>query len=752
MDALTFAAERGARLEQSDKELASIVADALAAFGAGDWYEPIVEGASVLWLEMFEKQAPKGRKSAMRMAGFQKQLRAALSKTTEPEDPVSQGQIDRIAYWVSTYATNNATYSANAAGGNFDKRWVSMEDESVRPTHREADGQTVPNNARFTVGEVQMRYPGEPIGDPSNWINCRCLMMPVEKGAKVADEETVVAAATEEPVKLLDNPEAEGSEDEAEVDEPVEIPFHGIAAPIGKPSEEKQKRQFNELTWRQLPQPLKYQPADLPEHGATIRVGTIKKMWIDEEDNLRYSGVFAANVPEVSDVIDGIVEGYIGGVSVEISDYTMAIGDRKVYETEEEMIEAMQNPAPQVMEVGNVSGLAVVATPAFVEAYIALGEEDCTECDEGHEGSDEVVEEEVEEETIAASAETFAPGTKDGPGWLTNPDDTARLRRYWTKGKGAAKIKWGLGGDFNRCRRQLAKYITNPTWLAGACSNMHKEVLGFHPGPGKRHSAITASAQENMAPAWTIIAAATVSETLPSYWFEDPKFDGPTQLTVTDEGRVYGHVAVWDACHVGISDRCVLPPRSVTDYAYFHTGRVQTDNGEYVSVGHFTIGIGHADPYLSPARATAHYDKSDSVVCDVTVGEDRYGIWYSGALRESVTPERRRELQATGCISGDWRYMANANNRELIAAVVVGTPGFPIPATRYAAAGDLQLSLTASGIVTHDMTATDPVEDLVRQTADQVMIRLARRQRLAAVREKSYAVIRPELIKKVKRI
>ena len=75
----------------------------------------------------------------------------------------------------------------------------------------------------------------------------------------------------------------------------------------------------------------------------------------------------------------------------------------------------------------------------------------------------------------------FAPGTKDGPGWITHPIPTARIRRYWTNGKGAAKIRWGAPGDFNRCRMQLAKYVQNPDWLAGLCANMHKEALGIWP-------------------------------------------------------------------------------------------------------------------------------------------------------------------------------------------------------------------------------------------------------------------------------
>src|SRR5690606_18057447 len=46
----------------------------------------------------------------------------------------------------------------------------------------------------------------------------------------------------------------------------------------------------------------------------------------------------------------------------------------------------------------------------------------------------------------------------------TDPDPSPkpgarRLRRYWTRGPGAAKIRWGAPGDFKRCVRQLRKYV-----------------------------------------------------------------------------------------------------------------------------------------------------------------------------------------------------------------------------------------------------------------------------------------------------
>ncbi|HET7386755.1 MAG TPA: hypothetical protein VFJ19_08855 [Nocardioidaceae bacterium] len=55
----------------------------------------------------------------------------------------------------------------------------------------------------------------------------------------------------------------------------------------------------------------------------------------------------------------------------------------------------------------------------------------------------------------------------------------ARLRRYWVHGKGAAKIQWGVPGDFDRCVVELGKYVSDPK---GLCNVYHKAALGVYPG------------------------------------------------------------------------------------------------------------------------------------------------------------------------------------------------------------------------------------------------------------------------------
>lgn len=68
-------------------------------------------------------------------------------------------------------------------------------------------------------------------------------------------------------------------------------------------------------------------------------------------------------------------------------------------------------------------------------------------------------------------------------GEVTNPAGTARLKEYWTTGKGAQEIvHWGTPGDFMRCVRALRKYVDKPGEAEGFCASAHKAATGFVPG------------------------------------------------------------------------------------------------------------------------------------------------------------------------------------------------------------------------------------------------------------------------------
>jgi hypothetical protein len=178
-------------------------------------------------------------------------------------------------------------------------------------------------------------------------------------------------------------------------------------------------------------------------------------------------------------------------------------------------------------------------------------------------------------------------------------------------------------------------------------------------------------------------------------WFDNPGLDGPTPLRIDDDGRVFGHVAVWDTCHVGIGDSCVKPPKSLTAYAYFHTGEVVTADGSRVAVGRLTYGGGHAKPNLGYAAAAEHYDQTSNTGAYVRAGEDQFGIWVAGALTPEVDDAGVRAMRAAP-LSGDWRRVGG--NLELVAALHVNTAGFPIPRV-LVASGNEPLSLVAAGVL-----------------------------------------------------
>lgn len=191
------------------------------------------------------------------------------------------------------------------------------------------------------------------------------------------------------------------------------------------------------------------------------------------------------------------------------------------------------------------------------------------------------------------------------------------------------------------------------------------------------------------------IVAAAIPASPPAEWFEDPQFECLTPLTITDDGRIFGHAAPFGVCHIGIPGECRETPRSASGYAYFRTGCVKPqDRDETIPTGVITMGTGHAPLEMSAAEASAHYDHSGFGVADVACGEDEFGVWIAGALRPGVTEEQIRTLR--GCsLSGDWRPLRG--KLELVRFSVVNTPGFPVERVQARVASGHVSALVAAG-------------------------------------------------------
>lgn len=216
--------------------------------------------------------------------------------------------------------------------------------------------------------------------------------------------------------------------------------------------------------------------------------------------------------------------------------------------------------------------------------------------------------------------------------------------------------------------------------------------------------------------------------------FRDPKLDRLTPIQVTKDGRVFGHLAGWKTEHIGRPG--VKPPRG-TDYRYFHQGVVPTTEGD-LPVGHLTLGTGHAGAGNVTAAA-AHYDNTGSQVAQVRVGEDRHGIWFAGRTAPT-TDDMQRQMLRRSSLSGDWRKVQG--QYELVAALAVNVPGFPIPRTEtlVASAADDD-ALVAAGIVRNGPITFDEVQAMVTAAAADAQQRVDLAIKAERVRQRALPVL-----------
>jgi hypothetical protein len=228
----------------------------------------------------------------------------------------------------------------------------------------------------------------------------------------------------------------------------------------------------------------------------------------------------------------------------------------------------------------------------------------------------------------------------------------------------------------------------------------------------------------------------------PADWFDDPQLDGPTAIEIGDDGRIYGHLALWNTCHVGQLGQCITPPRSATNYASFRLHSTLTAEGTKVATGTLVMGTPHADTHrrLSIGEVQAHYADTGQATADVATGEDRHGIWVAGAMRPDLTEAQMRAARGS-VLSGDWR--PSGTGHELAGVLHVNVPGFPVPRVSLVASGGEAVALTASGASAMAQlaakqrkaqahTSAEAMRDVIRQELAPLLEPLAERAREAA--------------------
>lgn len=78
---------------------------------------------------------------------------------------------------------------ASKLGIDLKKEWLATLDGRTRHAHRDLDGKTAPIDGVFSIGGVELEYPGDPnCSDPSLVYNCRCTLIPNIKGVDNSNE------------------------------------------------------------------------------------------------------------------------------------------------------------------------------------------------------------------------------------------------------------------------------------------------------------------------------------------------------------------------------------------------------------------------------------------------------------------------------------------------------------------------------------------------------------------------------------
>lgn len=484
----------------------------------------------------------------------------------------------------------------------------------------------------------------------------------------------------------------------------------GIIALEGTMTGDKRYMESGSLRWENLPIPFAYQPEDLPGHEGAVPVGLVHAIErIDDGSGLLMaSGIIDRTVPGGWQAIDLIRTGILTGVSVDLDEVQAERYEQAGTFTDNSGNTVEHEELTWRYHGALIRSLTGVRVPAFKGASISLIEDPEPEDNTGSAIAEIINDGDWSTGTLAAEIDQateslgeFSPITavanSEGlPQYIQNiadkllelgmPEDASivaavNIVKRWAR-KGLIRANGG-------------PQVSEKTATEAAVAVAQWEA--------KRAANVAATLQASAAPEAPGIEAPVAP---PSEWFDPPTFSAVTPLTITDDGRVFGHLAAWDTCHTAHKDMCVSPPTSASNYAYFHVGAVNTCDGEEVAVGRITLDTGHANTNASAARTLAHYENTGAAVADVRAGEDAFGIYVVGALRPGLTAQDIRKLRSAP-LSGDWRTIRN--NLELVAALAVNVPGFPIPRTQaFVASGAVQ-SLVASGAVAQTATTVAEV-------------------------------------------
>lgn len=520
-------------------------------------------------------------------------------------------------------------------------------------------------------------------------------------------------------------------------------PWEGVLAVEGIVTGDGREFAPGALAWADLPVPLRWNVEDShggEPHTVAVNVGRIDKIWRDN-NKIMGSGVLDLSDDNGRRAYDKLKGEFLRGVSIDADSIADAdvefVWPEDVNAGAEEGDEGdlfemlFAQPEKMIFHGGRIRAATLVDIPAFAEAYIALLDEAGAIVAGGQPVGEAAVLALAVQEMGAVGTHNTA--TSDGP-WDAGVNEK-RIDGPLTADKARAAYGWYDGGavEDGELAKTAAKFLhheisadgsvgaANLTACSAAIGALHGARGGSSIPEADRRGVYDhvaghlrdAGQEPKPFRALRAVAASGGTWAPSSAWFSDPKLSLPTPITVTDDGRIYGHAAQWGSCHIGQEGVCVQPPHE-EQHPYYRTGEVKCDDGSRVAVGQITVGTGHAPLHLGASPAAEHYDNTGSAVADVAVGNDQHGIWVAGAVRPGADPPKVYELQAAGQVSGDWRRIGG--QLRLVGLLAVNVPGFPVPKMRARVASGEPQALVAAGrpVVAWGRSMVDQEREAVR--------------------------------------
>lgn len=472
------------------------------------------------------------------------------------------------------------------------------------------------------------------------------------------------------------------------------------------------------LTWADLPVPLRWNKEDShggEPHTVAVNVGRIDRIWRDGE-KIMGEGVLNLGEPDGQRVYDLIKGKFLRGVSIDadsIGDADVELvwpeGEGSDVDEDDPLAMLFGGPPPEKMifHAGRIRAATLVDIPAFAEAYIALTDDTGAVVAGGQPYQFGA----IAAHDTATSEASWDAGANEKR--LPSPLTLAQARAAYAWFDDAAVEN----GELPKTAARFIHHEVNADGSPGAanlaaCSATIGALHGARggttiPEADRRgvYDHVAAHLRDaGMEPEPFSLRPVTAGAAVPmadhrpdASRFTDPKLSGYTGIVITDDGYLYGHVAPWNACHIGYDGECVTAPREDV-HDHFMTGEVVCSDGSRAAVGQITIGTGHASLYMGAKPAADHYDNTGTAVADVAVGNDKHGIWVAGMIRPGADPASVFELRAAGRVSGDWRRIGG--KLRLVGLLGVNVAGFLRDDTRTRArvAGGQPMALVAAGV------------------------------------------------------